>query len=68
MSVTESIISSMPDIKLIREGNKAEKINWQNGQEMIDQELESRYLDIAPELEHYEEYQQFDDALLSLVQ
>ena len=63
-------LSQYPDFMLIEEANRIEKsfVDWSGGEMLIDEELESRYLDIAPELEHYEEYQQFDDALLSLAQ
>lgn len=61
-------VQKLPDHILIREGNIAESIRWQGGQETIDQKLENRYLDFVEELERYEEYQQFDDALLSLEQ
>lgn len=59
-------VQKLPDHILIHEENIAESIHWQGGQEIIDKELENRYLDIAEELEQYEEYKQFDDAILSL--
>ena len=58
-------VQKLPDHILIHEGNIAESIRWQPGQVMIDQELENRYLDFAEELEQYEEYQEFDDAILA---
>lgn len=61
-------VQKLPDHILIHDGNIAESINWQDGQEIIDQELENRYFDFAEELERYEEWQELDDAILSLAQ
>lgn len=59
-------VQKLPDHTLIHEGNIAENIHWQDGQQMIDTELENRYLEVKEELEQYEEYQELDDAILAV--
>ena len=63
-----SNLQSYPDYMLIEEANRIEKsfVDWSGEEMQIDQELENRYLDFAEELEQYEEYQQFDDAILAI--
>lgn len=63
-------LQNYPDWMLIEEANRIEKsfVDWSGGEMQIDQELESRYLDFAEEFEQYEEWQNFDDAILSLEQ